>query len=460
MPRQAEHKETQAHPSPRFRDKVRLHRFLRSAADDIWHATFFLDGKWQTRKPVSLKTRDFDEACEVARDQYVTVAKDGLVAVQTRVVPPKPPKVEHPFRLYAEKAIATLEGLAAQEVLADKRRNHLIKASRIRNHLMRKWGEVDIRTITEHSLRDWIADEYRLRDGSNASASTLGNIDHAFLEVWNAAAAERVVERRLRPRIDKTQGEDAEPRGFIDQDGVAALAAVMTDEWVAKSDYRTDRFDPDHKRSFRCYVAMLATTGIRAGLEAKRVRIGDVKIGERSIVISIWRKQGKHGLDRSVVVLEAPDSPFPVRRLLRDQITRRKAQGASPTDPLFPWRDEARAKSDRKLWASVLKAAGATIDPLTGERRTAYSLRHYFATRLITRGLPVPKIAAWLGTSSAMVEANYNRFLLEREADQMSGYVPRTATAEPIPYDEPEPWRTPLDDAADEEIAPAEMGLN
>ncbi|MGC1410520.1 MAG: hypothetical protein WA864_16445 [Acetobacteraceae bacterium] len=57
MGRRASHQINKPRPSPRFRDTVRLHQYRRS-------------------KPSSLGTRDFDEACEVARDKF-TLAANG-----------------------------------------------------------------------------------------------------------------------------------------------------------------------------------------------------------------------------------------------------------------------------------------------------------------------------------------------------------------------------------------------
>jgi hypothetical protein len=54
---------------------------------------------------------------------------------------------------------------------------------------------------------------------------------------------------------------------------------------------------------------------------------------------------------------------------------------------------------------SVLSAANALIDPMTGEKRVA----------------SVAAIAEWLGTSSAMVERHYNRFVVEQRAHLLNG---------------------------------------
>ena len=75
----------------------------------------------------------------------------------------------------------------------------------------------------------------------------------------------------------------------------------------------------------------------------------------------------------------------------------------------------------RDVLDSVLTAANALIDPMTGEKRVAYSFRHFFATLLIERGLSVAAIAEWLGTSSRWIERHYNRFLVERQAHLVNG---------------------------------------
>ena len=150
---------------------------------------------------------------------------------------------------------------------------------------MPRWGDTDIRLLDEHALNDWIEDDYRVEDREATVANyggqsrtkrqqvmkmpgvtTLGNLDHALLQA-----------------IDKSLGEDSEPRVFIDEASVRAVFRVMTDEWMAAGGHSADL-----RRMLRTYVAMISTTGIRAGLEAKRVRIGYVQIASRSSDYS-WR---------------------------------------------------------------------------------------------------------------------------------------------------------------------------
>jgi integrase len=307
---------------------------------------------------------------------------------------------------------------------------------------MPRWSETDITTLTDAVLNHWVEFEYRVEDRKatvalhgpqprNAarqrvlvmpSQNTLGNLDQALHYVWTEAVADQVVERRQRPMIDRSLGEDSEPRAFVDAAGVRAVAGVMSDAWVATN----EGHGSDLKRLLRVYVAMLACTGIRPGLEAKRIRISDVRFeeqdGKRVILISVMPRQGKHPKAREVIVFEG-GLEFNVRRLLADLIRWRKSHGATDHDLLFSYPD-GREPIFRVALDTVLKMANAEVDPLTNEKRCSYAFRHFFAVRLIQRKHSVPFIAAWLGTSSAMIEKNYNRFLIARQASRVNGDNP------------------------------------
>jgi integrase len=87
---------------------------------------------------------------------------------------------------------------------------------------------------------------------------------------------------------------------------------------------------------------------------------------------------------------------------------------------------------------------------MTGLQRSAYSFRHYFATKLIELGLSVPQVADWLGTSSQMVEKHYNRFLTERNAHRVNGYdLLRAQIDRQIKETRRAPWDADTDADAD-----------
>jgi integrase len=103
-----------------------------------------------------------------------------------------------------------------------------------------------------------------------------------------------------------------------------------------------------------------------------------------------------------------------------DLVEWRRSQGATETDYLFA-RPDNTWPTFRDVLDKVLRDANALIDQMSGEKKVAYSFRHYFATAQIERGLSVAHLAKWMGTSSAMIERHYNGFLLERRAHLVNG---------------------------------------
>jgi integrase len=466
MGRPAKHRICKPHPSPRFKDKVRLLNFLRGPEDDGWAAQFLIKGQWQPRNPAALGTKDWEEACELARDRYA-VADAGQPIVKHRTSSHK--GHPHAFKVFAEPVAARLhqEAKTTDALVPGKGHVAYATARKIERDLMPKWGEVPITAITDNMLNDWVSDEYRVEDveatiskygvqpkdetrqivWKKAARSTLGNLDAAFREVWLEAVKQKVVDRRKRPMIRRVDlGEDGEARAFIDAAGVRAVARVMTDDWVTTP----NGSGTEMKRHLRCYVALISCTGIRPGLEALRIKIGHVNFhtqhGHPVIIIRIIKNQGKHPKARGVVVYEG-DRFFNIRRLLIEHIAWRKSQGASDNDDLFAWQDGTYPYF-RYNFRKVLTDANALTDQMTGEERVPYSFRHYFATKLVELGLSLAQIAEWLGTSSQMIEHHYNRFLNERNAHLINGYevwMPDPAIERLL-----EPWRGFGDDEGDE----------
>ena len=140
---------------------------------------------------------------------------------------------EHAFGYFAEAAIAKLRQRAIEEdaAVSGKGRNFRTLANRIEHDLLPRWGRVAITAITEHALNDWVADDLRVEDvvatvaeyarqprdaarqivWKQPSQTTLGNLDWAFLHVWQKAVAAKLVDRRQRPIIDKSWASMARP---------------------------------------------------------------------------------------------------------------------------------------------------------------------------------------------------------------------------------------------------------
>ena len=244
-----------------------------------------------------LGTTNFDEACEVARDKFAAMNGHGVQAVLRpySTVASAKPAVPHPFKVYADRAAAKLrdEADAADAETPGKGHNFRDIARRINDDLTPKWGDTDITKLDEHTLNDWIADEYRVED----VAATVG-------QVWSAtprqnppegaqdARRDDVGQSRLGAppylagggrRQDCRSAKAADDRQGLGEEGEPGHSSmrpvcrrsheVMTDEWIATANHH----GPEIKRMLRTYVATIACTGMRTGLEAKRVRIGHVR---------------------------------------------------------------------------------------------------------------------------------------------------------------------------------------
>ena len=68
MGRKSTHRVGLPHPHRRYANLIEPLNYRRGPDDDIWGASFLIDGKWTPKDGVSLGTREFDEAAESARD--------------------------------------------------------------------------------------------------------------------------------------------------------------------------------------------------------------------------------------------------------------------------------------------------------------------------------------------------------------------------------------------------------
>ncbi len=166
--RKASHRIVKQHPSPRFCNTVRLLQFVRGPNDTNWYAQFLIDGVWMPpNNPASLSTKNWDEACENARDKY-TLVVNGALPTQPRKLPP-----QHAFKQYADRAVAELrqQAMNADALVRGKGHNFRCIARLIDGVLTPKWGDMQISAITEHMLNDWVQDDYRVEDAAATVAA-------------------------------------------------------------------------------------------------------------------------------------------------------------------------------------------------------------------------------------------------------------------------------------------------
>ena len=88
--------------------------------------------------------------------------------------------------------------------------------------------------------------------------------------------------------------------------------------------------------------------------------------------------------------------------------------------PVFALDDGTQPYGLAGTFARLLQAAGLSRDPLTGQARTLYSLRHTYATAELLSGTDIHTLARQMGTSVHMLERHYSKLTATMAAGQLA----------------------------------------
>jgi len=102
--------------------------------------------------------------------------------------------------------------------------------------------------------------------------------------------------------------------------------------------------------------------------------------------------------------------------------------GANNQDYVFCSSDKKRPANLDKMFIEYLKQSGLLIDPVTGQKRVLYSLRHTYATRALTHDqIPIYTLSQQMGTSVAMIERYYSHLNVFNARHQLTNMESRQA---------------------------------
>jgi integrase len=173
------------------------------------------------------------------------------------------------------------------------------------------------------------------------------------------------------------------------------------------------------------YILILANTGMRAGTEAMNLKWQHINIEKIKghEVLSIY-VSGKTG-GRTIY------APASVARYLN----RIQKQYEDIAD--IPFRALLKKKQDKyvfriedkdattklgKVFTRYLESLDMLVDVETGKDRTLYSLRHFYATKMLIKGdVTVYQLAEHMGTSVGMIKAHYGHLDLRDIAKKFTG---------------------------------------
>lgn len=427
MPRQRIHGANsllvQPHPVARYKQSIQMIRWRRSPTNATWEAKVVLpDGSWT--KPFSLGSDDLTTAALTAVEEFSkrTQLHAAGLPLPSRQQKPPPVRPAETFGDAAQPVIERLTRLRDETKAAQgsqKAHKHVQHLRRIRNILMPAFGDVPVRDLTRSRLNDWMR-KYRTPDGTPPKQNTVGNLNHSFQLVMQAAVERAWIRSDDVPAISKKGFQKGDENPWFTRGELERLRDHMTDDWVSAAHTPLSR---EIRYLLRAYIAVASCTGIRPGLELERVQTTQILHEQDKkmsfIRIPILRDQGKYAAGRNVICFE--NDVFDVRRVLEQLMRWHHERSGKALTPYLFARSDGRVPSFDAPFRAVMVETGLLIDPETGKKRVPYSLRHYFATQALLRGEHDHIVARWMGTSPQMIDIHYNKIKLRMQAGRLAG---------------------------------------
>ncbi len=173
------------------------------------------------------------------------------------------------------------------------------------------------------------------------------------------------------------------------------------------------------------YILILANTGMRAGTEAMNLKWQHINIekikGHEVLSIYVSGKTGGRTIYAPASVAkylnriqkqyeDIADIPF--RTLLKKKLDKY----------VFRIDDKDATTKLGKVFTRYLESLNMLVDIETGKDRTLYSLRHFYATKMLIKGdVTVYQLAEHMGTSVGMIKAHYGHLDLRDIAKKFTG---------------------------------------
>jgi integrase len=380
-----------------------LTRRRRSSA---WQARYKMAGRWIR---ITTKAKDLKEAKAIAEEQYMDAryrAKNNIPVITKR------------FKDVAKLAIDRMEK-SIEAGQGKKTYRDYIQA--INRYLIPYFGNQHIDKISQNVMLEFA--KWRIEQmGKLPKASTLSNHNAALNRVFDEALLHGYVQKAQIPDLEN-KGLKAERRPVFSLEEFKAMRRALN-EWVKKGREGKSR---KMKLLLRSYVLILSYTGMRHGTETENLRWKHIRIidqnGRHYLEMSVSGKTGKRELIAEKIclihLLEIGSRRFGALISLDwPEFTKHKDVADFP---VFALSDGTVSKNLRQTFKAFLKEYDLLKDPITGEERTLYSLRHTYATfQIVYRGIDLHLLAKQMGTSIAMIEKHYSHLKPRMNAHKLT----------------------------------------
>ncbi len=370
-----------------------------------WQVRYKIAGKWLR---ATTKQEKLTEAKKAAVDLILNAKfreKNDLPVINKR------------FKSVANLAIKRMEELneAGQGKATFKQYIYAINKYLIPYFGKYNIDKIDYPLITRFAA--WRIEEMK----KSPSQSAINTHNSALNRIFDEALLRGYITQIQVPHLEN-KGASSDRRPTFTESEYDALVLAMR-AWAkeARKGYETQA-----RNILRSYVLILANTGIRAGTEAMNLKwkhiFYDTINGKQTLTFAV---KGKTKKERRIQV-----KTMVARYLQRIQQRDEQLKNMTFDEVIAKQIDRYVFRIDDKdmttqygrMFKRLLESAELLVDPITANERTLYSLRHYYATRMLTKGhVSHYQLSQYMGTSVGMIEKHYGHLRLRDVAQKFVG---------------------------------------
>lgn len=358
-------------------------------------------GAWTSQ---TAGTADFAAAKEKARDH--------LNEVRFLIKHDMAPRV----RKFSAVADACLKVMEQERSTAGRRSAAEDYIYALKSYHIPFFGDVNIGSIDRQRLANF--DEWRSEKlGRRPKKSTIQTHNAALQRVFDHGLRQGWVKEWQVPSLTN-EGADGETRATFTPAEFAKLTTFL-ERWACGGRKGMSR---QIRTVLREWVQFVALTGVRPGTETASIRWCDLRQDKvvNTPIIRVMIADGKTG--RREIIAPAA---------VQECLDRLKAFNVNAKDdwPIFAILDGSYPGNHlcegfrRVVEQDDLKLRYDS----NGDVRTAYSLRHFYATEQRRRGLGYETLKNQMGTSVGMLEQHYDHVKTSEEAAKIVGALPPEA---------------------------------
>jgi integrase len=370
----------------------------------LWYVRFKVQGRW-------VKASTKAEELKEAKSNAVELVTNAWFREKNEL-----PIISKRFSQVANLAIKRMEDL---EKIGEYKKTYKTYVQALNRYLIKFFKNHNVDRIDNALMQEF--NRWRIQEMKRQpSKSVLNNHNSALNRVFDEAI-ERGYMTKLQVPLLKNYGKDSERRPDITIEDYTPLYRGMR-KWVKTARKGNEK---RLREVMREYVLVIANVGFRPGTEGMNLKWHNVYFYEQDDkkYLALWveGKTDAHEMTARHSVVRYLDrlrllNPEWQEGSFEEFLNRRL------TDYVFRIDGKDMTTKFGRMFKRLLDNLGLLIDPRTGKERTLYSLRHMYATHVLTKHrMSIEELAEHMGTSVTMIQNHYNHIILRKAASRIAG---------------------------------------